>query len=89
MKRTYPAHEAKAKLGEILQRVQKGDRILITLRGKEVAEVRPVERSTDIASRLEQLERDGVLSRGTGGPVRPAALARRPGALARFLRSRD
>jgi antitoxin (DNA-binding transcriptional repressor) of toxin-antitoxin stability system len=68
--------------------VKRGRSVTISERGKVIARVVPVERSTDIHERLAEMERDGVLVRRPcrKNGVRP--LARRPGALRRFLESR-
>jgi prevent-host-death family protein len=90
MASVYSAYEAKAKLGEILRKVQGGGRVVITYRGRPVAEVRPLtEDGGDLATRLERLTEAGVVTRTrpTGGVPRP--VARREGALRRFLESRE
>lgn len=89
MPKTYSTYEAKARLSEVLDRVRKGDVVTITHRGEPVAEVRPIERSPEsLLSRLDDLRRNGLISR----PVKKSALApiaRKRGALRRFLESRD
>ena len=88
MARAYPVYEAKAKLSEILRRVKRGRSVTISDRGTEVARVVPVAPPADLRTRLEQLERQGVVvpAAGRGSAIRP--LAHVPGALRRFLRSR-
>ena len=98
---TYTTKEAAEKLPEILERVKAGEHVLLTENGERIAEIRSVaepdvvpagpevlseERSEEDI--LRQLEAEGILSppaepRGKLGPI-----ARRPGALARFLASR-
>ncbi len=90
MARAYSLYDAKAKLSEIVRRVREGDTIAITYRGKPVAEIRPVaERSRTTADRILELEARGIIV----GPGRPRGklrpVARRPGALKRFLAERD
>jgi prevent-host-death family protein len=88
MPRTYPVAEAKARLSEILRQVKRGRSVTISERGREIARVVPIERAADLPARLEELARDGdLLRRKPAGRIRP--LARRPGALRRFLRERD
>jgi len=88
MSRPYPVHEAKAKLSEILRRVKQGRTVAISERGRVIARVVPIEPPADLPSRLDQLARDGTLvRRKPAGRLQP--LARRPGALRRFLRDRD
>ena len=88
MARAYPVYEAKAKLSEILRRVKRGRSVTISDRGTEVARIVPVEPPADLRSRLERLEREGVVvpAAGRAADIRP--LARKPGALRRFLHSR-
>jgi prevent-host-death family protein len=90
MAETYSAYEAKAKFSEILRKVRAGQRVLIAYRGEEIAEIRPVETNADrLGKSLKRLEDQGLLSRARTptGPLKP--LARKPGALARFLDSRE
>ncbi|MGH7644800.1 MAG: type II toxin-antitoxin system Phd/YefM family antitoxin [Gemmatimonadales bacterium] len=89
MATTYSLYDAKAKLSEILRRVREGDTVTITYRGEPVAEMRPIRRTArTLEERLHELEQRGVLVRARRrGRLRP--IARRPGALARFLRERD
>jgi prevent-host-death family protein len=88
MARSYPVHEAKAKLSEILRRVKRGRSVTISERGRGIAQVVPVTRGRDLAARLDDLERDGLIRRGRGGIKTIVPLARRRGGLARFLASR-
>lgn len=90
MAQVYSTYEAKSRFSEILRKVRSGQRVVISYHGREVAEVRPLE--TDAPSfdrRLHRLEEEGVLVPPTQprGELRP--LARKPGALRRFLDSRD
>ena len=90
MPHAYSLYEAKAKFSEVIRQVRAGKRVLISYRGKNIAEIAPLEPAkSSFEERLERLEKEGVL----GPPVKPLGrwklLARRPGALARFLESRD
>jgi prevent-host-death family protein len=91
MPKTYSTYEAKARLSELLARVRKGDVVTITHRGEPVAEVSPITRSENsIDKRLDELRRKGIVSFPTGevkGVMK--TLAKRPGALRRFLDSRE
>ena len=87
--RPYPVHEAKAKLSEILRRVKRGRSVSISERGREIAHVVPVSPATDLATRLAELERDGLIWSGRGSIKAISPLARRRGALGRFLESRE
>lgn len=91
MLRTYSTYEAKARLSELLAHVRKGDIVTITHRGEAVAEVTPVRPpDTSIAQRLEELRRKGVISFPASDAKREfKALGKKPGALRRFLDSRE
>jgi prevent-host-death family protein len=86
----YSIYEAKAKFSQLIRRVRQGSTIIVSHRGKPVAEIRPI-RSADVGleERLEQLERRGVLRRPIDPEAPLEAVARRPGALKRFLDERD
>ena len=90
MRDTYSLYEAKAKLSAIIRQVREGRHVVVTLHGEPVAEIRPVERETsDLAARLERLEGRGVLVRGEPGKRVLRRVARKRGALARFLAERE
>jgi prevent-host-death family protein len=87
---TYSLYEAKAKLSAIIRRVREGRRVVVTVHGKPVAEIRPVEQdATDLAARLERLVESRIVvhAERRGTALRP--VARKPGALGRFLADRD
>jgi len=90
MATVYSTYEAKARFSELLRKVRAGQRVVIAYRGEEIAEVLPIERSGGgLAKSLARLTDGGVLvpARAAAGPLRP--IARRPGALTRFLDSRE
>jgi prevent-host-death family protein len=90
MPRTYSTYDAKAKLSEILRKVRGGQRVGISYHGELVAEVTPVERARGgLKERLRRLEKEGVIAPARAGKQAIPRLARRPGALKRFLESRD
>jgi prevent-host-death family protein len=90
MRDTYSLYEAKARLSAIIRQVREGRHVVVTLHGEPVAEIRPVAReANDLAARLEQLTERGVLVRGERHKAASRPVARRPGALARFLADRD
>ena len=87
---TYSTYEAKAKFSEILRKVRAGQTVVIAYRGEEIAEIRPIETNGGRLDRsVKRLEDQGLLSRARTptGPLKP--LIRKPGALARFLDSRE
>jgi prevent-host-death family protein len=90
MAHVYSTYEAKARFSEVIRRVRSGQRVVIAYRGEEVAEIRPLENPAgNLAKAMARLEDDGVLGHGAKpkGPLRP--LAKKPGALKRFLESRE
>ena len=90
--RTYSLYEAKAKLSEIVRAVrERGETIAISYHGEPVAEVRPIESGGSVAERrIAELEARGVLVPADTETVRlPETIARRRGALDRFLTERD
>lgn len=87
---SYSTYEAKARFSEILRKVRAGQRIVISHRGHDVAEITRVGGGrTNIAARLAEFEDRGIVTTGRGRSGRPRPLARRPGALRRFLGARN
>lgn len=90
MASVYSTYEAKAKLGEIIRKVQAGGRVVITYRGRPVAEVCPLTQDgDDLDRRLERLTEAGVVTRASRPGEVPRPVARREGALRRFLETRE
>ena len=90
MPNRYATHEAKARFSELLRKVRDGARIIITFHGTDVAEIRPLKAPGDSeAAAIRRLEEQGIVTPRTHPkrPLRP--LARRPGALKRFLAERE
>ena len=85
----YSTYEAKARFSEILRKVRQGESVYISYRGKEVAEIRPVQEETTVEERIERLEQRGIVTARPPEPIRLRPLTRSPGALQRFLDSRD
>ena len=77
-----PVRDLKNRLSEYLRRVQGGERVVVTDRGRPVAELMPVRpEALSVDERLARLEEAGELTlpRGKGlTPVRPARLRGRP-----------
>ncbi len=70
--KTVGARELKTRLGTYLREVQKGRLLVVTERGRPVAELRPLTvEPDDLEARLEQLVREGFLSRAHGAPWKP------------------
>lgn len=89
MPHAYSLYEAKAKFSEVIRQVRAGKRVLISYRGKNVAEIAPLPPVESLEKRLQRLQEEGVLSPAAKPFRKWKPLARRPGALARFLESRD
>jgi prevent-host-death family protein len=89
MSDTFSLYDAKARFSELIRRVREGRTITISYRGEPVAEVRPVTPSMGLAGRLRELEQRGALLRADATKATLKRVAKRPGALARFLAERD
>lgn len=87
---TYSTYEAKARFSEVLRRVREGATVTVSYRGEPVAEIRAISsNNSTIEERLEDLERRGILV-SSGERSKPlAAVAKQPGAVARFLAERN
>lgn len=86
---TFSTYEAKARFSEVLRRVREGRTVTVTYQGEPVAEIRPLDRSVGTAARMEWLRGRGVLSGPTSRSRKFDLVARRPGALQRFLDDRN
>lgn len=90
MTETYSTYDAKAKLSEILRKVEKGRTIYITRRGERIAEVRPVgPEPVTLEQRIIELTERGVIVPAADPTAVLRPVAHRPGALARFLADRN
>ena len=90
MRDTYSLYEAKAKLSAIVRQVREGRRVVITVHGEPAVEIRPVEKTVEgLEARLRRLEERGALVRRDPTVARLEPVAKRAGALARFLAERD
>lgn len=87
---SYSLYEAKARLSAIIRRVREGQAAVITLHGKPVAEIRPLGPvRDDMESRIAQLEERGIIARRRNPDARIVPVAKRAGALDRFLGDRE
>lgn len=85
----YSTYEAKAKFSELLRKIKKNKRIVITSRGTPIAELIPfVNEEETTLQRLARFESQGVIDGDTKirDPFEP--LDKSLGALKRFLHSR-
>jgi prevent-host-death family protein len=89
MATTYSTYEAKAKFSEIMRKVREGKHVYVSYRGKEVAGIRPLPKDDSLEDRLRRLEEQGVLGPRPTRKGKLEPIAHRPGALKRFLESRD
>ena len=87
---SYSIYEAKARFSEIIRQVRNGKNVIVSFRGKPVAEIRSIRRGQKPAldDRLKDLERSGSLVRSAIPKRRLLPVERRPGALSRFLAER-
>ncbi len=87
---TYSTYEAKARFAEVMRQVREGKTVTVSYRGEPVAEIRPIQpEPATIEQRLEDLERRGVLVRSSLSRRPLPVVARRAGALDRFLTERN
>ena len=84
----YSIYEAKARFSEVIRKVREGRVVTVSYRGEPVAEIRSVGRESTLDERLEDLERSGSLVRSAHPRQTFRPVARRPGALLRFLAER-
>ena len=86
----YSTSEAKARFSEVIRQVREGKTVTIFYRGEPVAEIRQIRRHQEqtIEERLDELRRRGVLAQSGTPGQKFKPVARRPGALARFLAER-
>lgn len=90
MKYTYSLYDAKAKLSELVRKVREGHSVTITVHGEAVAEMRPISKTEGgFAARLKELKERGVIVPAVNPRAPIKAIAKRPGALKRFLDERD
>ena len=92
MRRSYSLYEAKARLSEIIRLVrERGESVVVSYHGEPVAEIRPITSpsASALETRLAELEARGVLGKPTDVRVVVKPVARRRGALRRFLDDRE
>ncbi len=90
MGKEYSVYDAKAKFSEIIRKVREGQTVTVSYHGEPVAEIRPIRpQGFALEDRLRRMEDRGVVVRSSAGTGRLCRVARRPGALQRFLSDRD
>ena len=88
--RVYSTFQAKAKFSEILRAVREGQTVTVSSRGEPVAETRPISGVVeDFDDRVQRLADRGILGPPEKRVDRLRPIARKPGALQRFLAERD
>jgi len=88
---TVGVRELKTRLGGYLKHVGRGHRLIVTDRGKPVAEIRPIDASATDEAAWDRLESLGVISRRARGPLadRPPLVRRNVGLAAAVRADRD
>ncbi len=87
---TYSLYEAKARFSEVIRLVRQGRTVTVTYRGEPVARIQPVQTgSSEIEERIRRFEDTGVLQSGSDTVAPLERIARRSGALDRFLAERE
>lgn len=90
MSPVYSTYEAKARFSEIIREVRDGTVVTVSYRGEPVAEIRAIRREPPtLETRLDDLERRGIIVPSGQRKAARTALARRSGALKRFLDERN
>ena len=90
MSLVYSTYEAKARFSEIIREVRAGRVVTVSYRGEPVAEIRAVRREPQtLEAHLDDLERRGIIVPSGQPTATRTALARRSGALKRFLDERN
>ena len=86
----YSIYEAKARFSEVIRLVRQGRTVTVTYRGEPVARIQPLEsEATEFEERLRHFEDVGVLRPPLDPTVGLERIARRSGALGRFLAERE
>ncbi|MBI4209583.1 MAG: hypothetical protein HY538_07765 [Deltaproteobacteria bacterium] len=85
----YSIYQAKSRLSEVIRLVKKHRFVIITERGHDIAKVVPLTSHNGIVKRLGELELSGIITTSAARPGEIRPMAKRPGALRRFLQSRD
>ena len=89
MSKSYPTNQPKARFSELLRLVRAGQTVVISHRGDNVAEIRPLSRLATVAENLARLEASGIIERAVAPKGRLEHVMHRPGGLARFLAERE
>lgn len=90
---TYTVRELQAHIGDVLRAVERGNRVIVTSRGRPIAELcrprtRKALKENPIDRKLRQMAAKGSVILGTGGPIRDLPTMRLGGAMRSFLEER-
>lgn len=86
----YSLYEAKAKLSAIVRRVREGHTVVVTVHGEPAVEIRPLtKKEQSFEERYAELVAQGRIIPARSKRRSFKMIARRPGALKRFLEERD
>lgn len=86
----YSLYEAKAKLSAIVRRVREGHTVVVTVHGEPAVEIRPIaKKAQSFEERYQEMVARGVVIPARSSDRSFPTLARRPGALKRFLADRN
>ena len=89
MNKRYSIYEAKANLSAIVRAVRDGGTAVITVHGDPVAEIRPYQAEPiSLAERIKYLQERGAIVPAENSDRTFETVARRKGALARFIADR-
>lgn len=93
MRHTYSIYDLKSKLSQALKLVSQGQQIIVTDRGKPTFQIIPFKENEieeDLETRVNFLEKQGILKRGNLADLQPAKdIQVKKGALERFLKDRN
>ena len=90
MNLNYTITEAKSKFSEVLRHVREGNVVTISYRGNPVAEMHPIpQEQQTLEERYNDLKQRGIIKSAVKHPKPFRLLARRPGAVERFLQDRN
>ena len=90
MKDRVSLYEAKARLSALVRQVRDGRRVVITVHGEPAVELRSISpESTSITQRIAELSERGIIAPAPAADAPVRVGRKRPGALKRFISSRD
>lgn len=85
VRKSVGARELKTRLGSYLRQVESGTTIVVTERGRPVAELRPLSVATGDEARLKELVEIGILTRDNEEPLKPFEAIRTESSLSQAI----